>query len=56
MNLKLGPNDLKSRCSMTAQDIAQSCEKLIQKVLKAAKYDNGHAPEILPLCPKPMKG
>jgi|TARA_B110000503_G_C7101509_1_gene393982 lysophospholipase L1-like esterase len=53
--LKLGTNDLKTRFSVTAQDITQSCERLIQEVLKVAKYENGHAPQILLICPPPIK-
>lgn len=54
ITIMLGTNDLKARFSVTAEDIAQSCENLILLVKASASGPDGSAPKILLIAPPPI--
>ena len=52
--LMLGTNDLKSRFSVQASDIAASVGVLVKLIRQSAAGIGGTAPEVLMLCPPPV--
>ncbi len=52
--LMLGTNDLKSRFSVQASDIAASVGALVKMIQQSAAGIDGAAPEVLMLCPPPV--
>lgn len=52
--LMLGTNDLKHRFSLTAGDIADSIEFLVQSILRSGAGHGGAAPAVLLVAPAPI--
>ncbi|MEM8971010.1 MAG: SGNH/GDSL hydrolase family protein [Pseudomonadota bacterium] len=51
----LGVNDLKYRFSVTAQDIADSIEVLVQEIARTPWGPGGAAPQVLVIAPPPIR-
>ena len=52
--LMLGTNDLKTKFSVNASDIAQSIGVLVNTIQQSATGPDGTKPEVLILCPPPL--
>ncbi len=52
--IMLGTNDLKTRFSVSALDVANSVWRLVQIVLSCCYPPTGDAPEVLVVCPPPF--
>lgn len=52
--IMLGTNDLKSRFNLTPYDIASGAGTLVDIVLGSDTGPNGHAPQVLLVCPAPL--
>jgi lysophospholipase L1-like esterase len=52
--LMLGTNDLKSKFSLSAFDIAMGMGVLVNAIQKSGSGPDGNAPEVLILCPPPL--
>lgn len=53
--LSLGTNDLKVRFSLTSFDIAAALENLVRTILDSGAGSNGGPPEVLMICPTPIR-
>ncbi len=51
--LMLGTNDLKSRFGLSAADIAYGAATLLDIILRSSSGPDGHAPQVLLICPPP---